>query len=99
MESKAAVRRHVDPDYDKHVVYSKKLSGLRADEQLEVTGRIRETISGLPYNTRTSAHLVLTARRHATRSNRTVKRVATLGGEIAELNGFNCTRAQGLAQD
>jgi hypothetical protein len=92
LKSTAAVRRHVDPDYDKHVVYSKKLSGLRADEQLEVTGRIRETISGLPYNTRTSAHLVLTARRHATRSNRTVKRVATLGGEIAELNGFNCTK-------
>ncbi len=92
VKSKAAVRRHVDPDYDKHVVYSKKLSGLRAGEQLEVTGRIRETISGLPYNTRTSAHLVLTARRHATRSNRTVKRVATLGGEIDELNGFNCTK-------
>jgi hypothetical protein len=92
VKSKAAVRRHVDPDYDKHVVYSKKLSGLRAGEQLEVTGRIKETISGLPYNTRTSAHLVLTARRHATRSNRTVKRVATLGGEIDELNGFNCTR-------
>jgi hypothetical protein len=92
VKSTAAVRRHVDPDYDKHVVYSKKLTGLRADEQLEVTGRIRETISGLPYNTRTSAHLVLTARRHATRSNRTVKRVATLGGEIAELNGFNCTK-------
>jgi hypothetical protein len=92
LKSRAAVRRHVDPDYDKHVVYSKKLVGLRAGEQLEVTGRMRETISGLPYNTRTSAQLVLTARRHATRSNRTVKRVATLGGEIAELNGFNCTK-------
>ena len=44
VKSKAAVRRHVDPDYDKHVVYSKKLSGLRAGEQLEVTGRIRDDL-------------------------------------------------------
>jgi hypothetical protein len=91
-KTKRRVSKRVDPDFRKHVVYSHKLTDLEAGEQLEVSAKMHTDISHLPYNTRTSAHLVLAARRRATRSNRPVARVATLGGEIAELNGFNCTR-------
>ena len=86
------VSKRVDLDFHKHVVYSKQLNDLEAGEQLEVSGKLRTKISGLPYNVRTSAQLILTARRNATHPNDAVRSAATLGGEIDELNGFNCTR-------
>jgi hypothetical protein len=86
------VHRRVDPDFRKHVVYSKQLNELEAGEQLEVSGKLRTKIGGLPYNVRTSAQLVLTARSKATHPNDAVRRAAKLGGQIDELNGFNCTR-------
>ena len=82
------VHRRVDPDFRKHVVYSKQLNELEAGEQLEVSGKLRTKIGGLPYNVRTSAQLVLTARSKATHANDAVRRAATLGGQIDELNGF-----------
>ncbi|HZA89183.1 MAG TPA: hypothetical protein VE401_03040 [Solirubrobacterales bacterium] len=84
--------RRVDPDFHKHVVYSMQLNELEAGEQLEASGKLRTEISGLPYNLRESVQLILTARRQATHPNDAVRRAATLGGEVDELNGFNCTR-------
>jgi hypothetical protein len=91
-KSKKRFDRRVDPDFHKHVVYSKQLKELEAGEQLEVSGKLKTDISGLPYNLRESAQLILTARRRATHPNDAVRRAATLGGEVDELNGFNCTR-------
>jgi hypothetical protein len=86
------LRRRVEPDFRKRVVYSQRLDDLKGGEQLEVSGQLKTNISGLPYNVRTSAQLILAAGAHATHSNDAVRKVATLGGEIDELNGFNCTR-------
>jgi hypothetical protein len=91
-QTKLRMLEQVVPDLQKHVVYSQPLLQLEAGEQLEVSGKLETDISHLTYNTLTSVELILAARPEATGSSDAVKRVATLDGEIAEQNGFNCTQ-------
>jgi len=77
----------------KRVVYSQRLDPpFEAGEQLEASGKMEAEISHLPYNVRISAQLILGASSNAFHSRKTVKRVASLDGEISEQNVFNCTR-------
>ena len=82
-------------DKKRHVVVSKKLRRLRAGEQLEVSARLRTTISHLPYTVRTTSQLVLARSPRAVEPDRHTARIALLGGEIDESNGFNCVLPAG----
>lgn len=78
----------------RNVVYSKRLEGLRAGEQLTVDARMRTEIDHLPYSVRVNAALVLAEGRRETTAGEVVKRVASLDGAISEGNGFNCVHAE-----
>ena len=76
----------------KRVVYSQRLDPpFEEGEQLEASGKMDAEISHLPYNVRVSAQLILGASSAAFHP-KTVRPVASLGGEISEENVFNCTR-------
>jgi hypothetical protein len=85
----------IPPDFQRRVVYSKRLNGLRAREQLAVSAGMRTDITHVPYAVRTSSRLILADSPTATRQGGFVKRVAGLNGEISENNGFNCTQDKG----
>ena len=82
-------------DKERHVVMSKKLHGLRGGEQFEVSAKLRTTISHLPYTVRTTSQLVLARRPNAVEPDPQTRRIALLGGEIDESNGFNCVLPAG----
>jgi hypothetical protein len=77
-----------------HVVYSKRLGGLRDGVQIAVKAKMRTKIGHLPYNVRVNSRLLLTDGRRRTERDELVRRVASLKGEISEGNGFNCTQAE-----
>jgi len=82
-------------DKERHVVMSKKLRGLRAGEQFEVSAQLRTTISHLPYTVRTTSQLVLARSPRAVEPDKRTSRISLLGGEIDESNGFNCVLPAG----
>jgi hypothetical protein len=74
------------------VVYSQELDSLKSGEQLAVSARMRSGVGRLGRDARITSRLVLARTRHSTRPARLAKRIASTHGEIAEANGFNCTR-------
>jgi hypothetical protein len=76
----------------KAVVYSLELDSLRGGEQLSVSARMRSGVGRLGRDARISSRLVLARSRHSTRPARLATRISSTHGEIAEANGFNCTR-------
>jgi len=80
------------PNHHGRVVYSVRLDGLKANDQIAVEGLIKTRIRYLPYNTLNAAQLVLARDRGARKPDRRVREIATLNGEIDERNGFNCTQ-------
>jgi hypothetical protein len=89
-------RRHrfVPLDEDPTVVVSKRLTGLRKNEQLAVLARFRADVSRLPYTARVSSQLILARSPRATKPSPRVRRIASFDGEIDETNGSNCIRIQ-----
>lgn len=87
-------RRFVPLNESPTVILSQRLTGLRKDEQLAVLARFKTDVSRLPYAARVSSHLILARRPRAVRPSHTVKRIASLEGEIDERNASNCTRIQ-----
>jgi hypothetical protein len=76
------------------VVVSKRLEGLRKNEQLAVLARFETDVSHLAYSARVSSQLILARRARSTKPNPRVRRVASFEGEIDEINGTNCTKIQ-----
>ena len=74
------------------VVYSKRLSGLDAKDQLAVEAKAFMEVRHLSHDARSSAQLVLADSPTAVRPGRIAKRAAQGGGELSETNGFNCGR-------
>jgi hypothetical protein len=74
----------------KRVVYSKRLAGLRADEQLEVRATMPTSTAHLSYPARVSTRVLLTDSPSATDTGGHAAQVAAFGGEVCEHNGFNC---------
>lgn len=91
--SRSRVRSQLPLDLKRRVVYSQRLRGLRAGEQLEVEGEAFTSRARLPYSTRTSAQLILASGRYEVRPGPFARQVGA-GGEISEANGFNCTRVK-----
>jgi hypothetical protein len=85
----------IPPDFKRRVVYSKRLNGLRAGEQLAVSASMRTDITHVPYAVRTSSRLILADSPKATKQGSFVKGIADSNGEISENNGFNCTQDKG----
>jgi hypothetical protein len=83
-------RRDLHLDQRREVIYSQRLDGLEAGDQLVAEARARVDISHLPYNVVLSSQLILTDGRGATTRGRAAE-LASLRGEITEGNGFNCT--------
>ncbi len=82
-------------DKRRRSVLSMPLRHLREGDQFEVSARLRTTIAHLPYSVRTTSHLVLASSRSDVEPGRRIRRIADLGGEIGESNGFNCERPRG----
>jgi hypothetical protein len=89
-DTSARQRRKLHLDQRREVIYSQRLDGLEAGDQLVAEARARVDISHLPYNVVLSSQLILTDRRGATTRGKAAK-LASLRGEISESNGFNCT--------
>jgi hypothetical protein len=88
------LRKRVGLDEHPEVVLSKRLRGLRRNEQLDVKGLMRADVSGLPYEARVNTQLIVASRRSATATSaRLAKRVSSRGA-IDEANGSNCTHAR-----
>jgi hypothetical protein len=74
------------------VVYSKRLSGLDAKDQLAAEATAFMEVRHLPHDARSSAQLVLTDSQNAVRPGPIARRVVQGGAEMSEANGFNCGR-------
>ncbi len=77
-------------DLKRHVVYSQKLRGVEAGEQLAVGAEVVTDRAHLPYSVRTSAQLILAGSPTETEPGPFARRLGGRG-EIGESNGFNCT--------
>jgi hypothetical protein len=73
-------------------LYSVKLEGLRAGEQLVVDAKAVAKIGHHPYSVFMTNSLVLSERRDSASREGWPERVGDLNGQIAEANGFNCTQ-------
>ena len=90
-------RRHrsVPLDATRTVVLSKRLAGLRKGTQLAVLASYRADVSHLRYSARVTTHLILAGGPRATKPSPRVARMSSsLQGQIAEANGYNCTKVQ-----
>ena len=72
------------------VVYSKRLRGLDAKDQLAAEAEAFMEVRHLPHDARSSAQLILTDSPNAVRPGRIARRVVQIGAEMSETNGFNC---------
>ncbi len=78
-------------DLKRHVVYSQRLRGVEAGEQIAVSAEVVTERKGLPYSVRTSSQLIIAGSRGETEPGPFARRLGGKG-EIGEANGFNCTR-------
>jgi hypothetical protein len=90
------LRSALRPDFQRRVVYSRRLDGLRDGVQLAVAATITLDISHLRYALRDSTRLILADSPRATRQSTFVKSLAFVRGEISENNGSNCTQDERL---
>lgn len=74
------------------VVYSQPLDEVRAGEQLAVWAKMRTAVPKRRHLARVTTKLVLGRTPRSTAAGATIRRLAPWRGEIAEDNGFNCTR-------
>ena len=77
-------------DENFRVVYSKRLNGLDAKDQLAAEAEAFMEVRHLPHDARSTAQLVLADSPRAVRPGPITRRVAEGGGEMSETNGFNC---------
>jgi hypothetical protein len=90
IRSDVRVRGALPLDLKSRVVYSQRLNGVRAGDQLEVDAAVFTSIRHLPYNAVTTTRVILAERRRATSSGAFARRLGG-DGEITESNGYNCT--------
>lgn len=88
--TRSRVTSQLPLDLKRHVVYSQKLRGLEAGEQLAVSAEVVTDRAKLPYSVRTSSQLILAGSRTETEPGPFARRLGGKG-EIDEANGFNCT--------
>jgi hypothetical protein len=72
------------------VVYSKRLNGLDAKDQLAAEAEAFMEVRHLPYDARSTAQLILADSQKAIHPGPIARRVVQGGAEMSETNGFNC---------
>ena len=77
-------------DEEFEVVYSKRLNGLDAKDQLTAEAEAFMEVRHLPHDARATAQLILTDSQRATKPGPIARKVVLGGAEMSETNGFNC---------
>lgn len=72
------------------VVYSKRLAGLDAKDQLAAEAEAFMELRHLPHDARSTAQLILTDSPNSVTPGPIARRVVQGGAEMSETNGFNC---------
>ena len=72
------------------VVFSKRLNGLDAKDQLAAEAEAFMEVRHLPHDARSTAQLILTDSQNAISPGPIARRVVQGGAEMSETNGFNC---------
>jgi hypothetical protein len=72
------------------VVYSKRLNGLDAKDQLAAEAKAFMEVRHLPHDARATAQIILTDKPSAVKPGPIARRVVRGGAEMSETNGFNC---------
>jgi hypothetical protein len=78
------------------VLFSQELTGLERNDQLTASALFTTSIGTVSYNVLNRTRLVLAPDPTATKPGKDVKDMTEPRGEIAEANGFNCTRRNPL---
>jgi hypothetical protein len=78
------------------VLFSQELTGLERNDQLTASAVFTTSIGTVSYNVLNRTRLVLAPDPTATKPGKDVKDMTEPRGEIAEANGFNCTRRNPL---
>jgi len=81
------------------VVRSIKLDGLRRGDLLRISAKQTMRIASTGYNVFIGTRMILAPSPKDTDSKGFVNDVVSNGGEVTELNGFNCTRGQSAYED
>ena len=79
-------------DEGRKVVRSLRLDDLRKGDALRVSAAQKMGITHLPYNVYVGTRVILATSPTETRTDGFVANVMSSGGEITEMNGFNCTQ-------
>lgn len=77
-------------DEEFRVVYSERLNGLDAKDQLTAEAEAFMEVRHLPHDARSTAQLILTDSQGAVKPGPIARRVVQGGAEMSETNGFNC---------
>jgi hypothetical protein len=87
--------REIPVDKEKRtVVYSRRLTELRDDEELDVRAGLTVSAAHLSYPARISTRLILADDPGQDDDGGRAAEIAPFNGEISENNGFNCLRAR-----
>lgn len=74
------------------VVYSQRLDGVRAGEQLAAWAKMRTAVPRRRHIARVTTKMILGRTPHSAAAGHAIRRIAPWRAEVAEDNGFNCTR-------
>jgi hypothetical protein len=80
------------------VVYSQRLNGLDAKDQLAAKAEAFMDVSHLPHDARSTAQIILTDDQDAIQPGPIARRVVQGGAEMSETNGFNCGKPRSPCQ-
>lgn len=86
--------RSIPQTLKRTVIYSQRLEVLTKGEVIEASLDARASVEGLGYSSLVGSQIVLSESADGTHGGALVKRVASLGGEITEISGTNCTQSQ-----
>jgi len=83
----------------RRVTFSLELDDLRKGDVLVAKGQASLSIASLPYNAFVGTRMIVASSPRAVTTSGYAARATTNGGEISELNGFNCTHGPSAYED
>ena len=86
-------------DEGRKVVRSIRIDDLRKGDALRIEADQRIGISSVPYNVFIGTRVIVTTSPNSTKTDGFVSNVISSGGEVTELNGFNCTQGGSTYQN
>lgn len=83
----------------RRVVRSMRIDGLRKGDVLRIGARQRMGLGHLPYNAFIGTRMIVASGPRDVSTHGFVAHAVSVGGEVTELNGFNCTRGPSAYED